>query len=527
MKTNKLLITSLIFCFITSSVFSQTNTVLSYLPENFKLVAKINPVSLLLKVRLDELSKNKMFEDLMKNAPANGKQVLGNPLQSGINFGKGIFIVNAEMNDKPEIVFYAVPSNTTQLEATIKKIFPDKSPVKIGENNLIVNKHMAIAWNNEILIMTGDEPKKDSSETDEASESLRIKELTDRCTSLMTKHEPLQNDYLLSVINDQSDFSFCRNNMIKPHSDKKTSALLNMFGQNTINKGAYSVASINFENGKIVVAMKQFVDRATNSLFNKYVTASINAGLLKKLPSGNPIILCSFSLPLELIKESMSKISGEKGPSEDDKKKMDEIFSSVKGDLMVAIMKANDVPAEDTVTKSMGGMEVFIAGGISDKEKFKALNDLLESKSQKSSEKNPLGKTKPVIFSNETSFVISLSPYLAQQFLTATDNKEISELIEPYKNNPSFFMIDLKTVFGFMMQSFAKGKSEEDMKQATEVIGLFDKLIAYSSSHTDKYIETKAELTLTNKDENSFMQFLNLINVMYSMKPKKPKTESN
>ena len=128
---------------------------------------------------------------------------------------------------------------------------------------------------------------------------------------------------------------------------------------------------------------------------------------------------------------------------------------------------------------------------------------------------------KPLIFSNDSIFVVSLSPFAAQTFLaSAGNNEEMGKFIYPYENHPALFMVDLKTVFGFLMQSMVKGKSEEEVKQASEVLGMFDKLVSYGGEYQRGFASSTVELTLTNKDENSLKQFINLIEVFNSLKPK-------
>jgi hypothetical protein len=53
-----------------------------------------------------------------------------------------------------------------------------------------------------------------------------------------------------------------------------------------------------------------------------------------------------------------------------------------------------------------------------------------------------------------------------------------------------------------------------------EVLAMFDKLILYSGQHIDNYTPGTIELTLVNKDENSLKQFLNLLDLINSAKPK-------
>jgi hypothetical protein len=108
-----------------------------------------------------------------------------------------------------------------------------------------------------------------------------------------------------------------------------------------------------------------------------------------------------------------------------------------------------------------------------------------------------------------------------QKFLgSAGNNEAIEKIIEPYKNNPSAFIIDLRTVFGFAIQSTLKNRSAEDAKQASEVLGMFDKLVSYGGQHENNFVSSTVELSLINKDENSLKQFMNLLNLFYSLKPK-------
>jgi hypothetical protein len=57
------------------------------------------------------------------------------------------------------------------------------------------------------------------------------------------------------------------------------------------------------------------------------------------------------------------------------------------------------------------------------------------------------------------------------------------------------------------MQTMAKGRSDEDAKQASEVLKVFDKLISYGGEYNNNSTSSTVELTLTNKDENSLKQF--------------------
>lgn len=200
---------------------------------------------------------------------------------------------------------------------------------------------------------------------------------------------------------------------------------------------------------------------------------------------------------------------------------INELLPAIKGDLILGVVKVDEIDPADSVTQAMNGLQVFLSGSVNDQGKFQKIIDLLQAKQQDSSTVGRPNKMKPAILSDGSTFVISLSSVAAQKFLSsAGNNVELEKLITPYKNYPAVFIIDLKTIFGFAMQSMAKGKSEEEMKQASEVLGMFDKMICYGSNRDDKSVETTLKLTFTNKEENSLKQFLNMVNLFYSWKPK-------
>lgn len=130
---------------------------------------------------------------------------------------------------------------------------------------------------------------------------------------------------------------------------------------------------------------------------------------------------------------------------------------------------------------------------------------------------------KPFVLSNDSIFVVSLSRIAGQKFLdSAGRNEEVQKLFYPYEGYPAALIIDLRTVFSFLIQSVLKNKSEEDAKQATEVLSMFDKMISYGGRYDNGFVSNTIDLTLANKDENSLMQFIKLLNLFYSFKPKSP-----
>ena len=532
MKALKPVTVLLFSLFVTLTIYSQTNAVLNYLPKDAKVIIKLNPASLGQKIKWEDLIQHKVFQDMMKDVPEEGKAFFKDPGQTGIELGKGIFVVaqQGKNNEKLDPVFYATVKDTAQIAAMVKKLFNGKRPVKTASGKLIVDKHTALAWNNEIVILTGDDARKESSvqnaKTNASAESTRLKQRSDRCKLLLSKHagNPV-NEYFTSLMNQQGDVLLWTNNTLSQMQKKtRMPAALGMVNKNLMRSGDYTSAVINFETGKVVAQMKRYVSSSLDSIYKKYSPQNINTVLFKKLPAGHPILLGSFNFSPEMLNEIFTKAGFNKyiDSMTSHKVKMEDISSAIKGDITLAGMKVYEFTEEDSVTQALNGMQVFLTGHVKDKEKFKNLVALLEKKNDDTAAYKPKRGMKPSVLSNDSIFVLSISPVAAQKFLESPgNNEEIEKLISPYKEHPSAFMLDLKTIFGIAMQTLSKGKSPEDTKQATEALGLFDKLIAFGGEYGNKASSSTIELTLTNKDENSLKQFLNLMDLFNSMRPKK------
>ena len=516
---------------VTLAVFSQTSAVLNYLPGDSKTILKINSASLRQKMKWEDLVKYKMFEDFLKEVLESGKEFIKNPEHTGIDLSQGFYVVipaNTN-NKKAEPVLYGVPKDTSQFASMVKKLFPGKKAVKIGGGKVLIDSGKALAWNHQIFIITGssvkDEPSNQTAKAKAAAQATKTKQLSEKCKMLLNKRQaPFSNKYFSSLLKEDGDVYLWTNNTLQPQEQKKgqAPAVLGMLNKNLMRSANYTAGVIKFETGKVNMQMKRYMPASLDSIYSNYPLGNINTDLLKKLPAGHPVFLYSFRFSPAMVNEIFRKAGADNlvdSLSKGNLKK-DDILAALKGDAMLAVIKASDVSEEDSVTSKLNGIQVFVAGSINDKEKFKNLVERLKTK--KDSGDNPVRKIpKPFIFSNDSIFVLSISEMAAQKFLSSPgNNSEIENLFQPYKNYPGAAILDLKTIFGFAGQLMLKRKSPEEAQQSMEILGMFDKLIVYSGQHTDNYTPGTMELLLVNKDENSLKQFLNLLDLLNSMKPK-------
>jgi hypothetical protein len=518
----------LLFIFFPTLVFSQANPVLSYLPGDAKMIIKINSGRLAKKINWDELMQTKMFEDLTKQAPDEGKDLLKDPSQAGVDLSQGFYVVTYENKNskKAEPTFYGMLKDTAQFRATIKKLNPEKKMEKAGSVNWMIDKNTVIGWNHEIFIISGNPNKKDQTNISDpkakaAADLAKTKQLIERCKSLLTKKQvQFSNESFNSLLKEDGDVLVWSNNSINSQPKNNKSAQLFGMGNKNFRKGTYSTTIVNFENGKITCQSKRYLTPSLDSLHKQYPLQNINTGLLEKLPAGLPFLIGSVDISPQMLKEFYSKSGIDKfiDSISQHKIKTNDILSSLKGDISVGILKAYEFGKEDTVTQAMGGVQLFVTGHISDKEKFKALAKQIEEKMEDTANKKKT-KMKPIILYNDSIFVISLSQIAGQKFLDSNGtNEETKKLLDPYLDYPAAFLINLKNIFGMAMPLITKGKSEDEAKKISDALDVFDKMTSYGGHYTDKYILTNFDLTLTNKDENSLKQLFDLINLAYLSK---------
>lgn len=532
MKAIKQLMVLVLTCCETLLCFSQSNTVLHYLPEDAKMIIKINFASLGQRMKWEEFTKSKMFEAMIKDVSEEGKKFLTNPGGTGIDLSQGIFVFLPadKINVKSEPVIYGALKDTSQFGAMVRKLVANPQIIRIGKGKLVINKNTAIAWNKEIFIITGDGSKNvpaySADESKTAGNPAKTKLFAEKCKVLLDKQRtPIGNEHFISLLKEDGDAYVWINNIIPSTARRdKTPQMVSVFSKNMMRSSNYTAGVITFQNGKISMGIKRYITATLDSLYKRYPVQTMNTELARRLPAGHPIVLYSFRFSPAMINEFIVKAGMDKYIDSLSKKKIkiDDIIAAVRGDVTAVIMKSDELNEADSISQAMNGIQVFVAGGINNKEKFEELSELLQAGKNDTAGTQQGKKTKPVILSKDSIFVLSLSRLAAQKFLESPGtNEEMKTFMAPYAHYPSACVVDLKTIFGFVMQGVSKNRSEEEVRQAYQALGMFDKLVTYGGLYTNGYLSSTMELILSNKEENSLKQFINLFELFNLMGNKK------
>ncbi|HET9823676.1 MAG TPA: hypothetical protein VFP87_00005, partial [Chitinophagaceae bacterium] len=445
---------------------------------------------------------------------------------------QGIFLVvpPGRSGEKAEPIIYGAIKDATQFAVMLKKSSLQSQTVNIRNGKLIIDKKTAIAWNKEIFVIA-ENASKELSPTPPANarsvdEAAKEKQFAERCKTLLNKQKnSLKDERFTSLLREQGDVYLWIDN-VQAQSQKKGKApqIVAMFNNNLMGSSDHTAGVISFENGKIAMDTRRYVSASLDSFYRKYPPGNLNVEMASRLPVGHPIVIFSFRFSPAMVSEIIAKAGGQKYVDSLAQKgiRIDDIASAIKGDGTLALMKVDEVSEVDSVTRGMNGIQLFFAGGINDKTKFAELSDRLQASKNDSSTNQQARKMKPVMLSKDSIFVVSLSRVAAEKFLAAPGgNEDIRKLISPYASYPSACLMDLKTIFGFVMQGVSKNRSEEDVRHTSEALAMFDKLITYGGQYVNGSVTSKFELTLSNKDDNSLKQFINLVELLKTMGNKK------
>ncbi len=525
--------------------FAQMNPLLKYLPDNASMLISFNPVELGKKVPGETFRQSPLYKELLKNKKLDADKLLANPSQWGINFTEGLVIVlvsdTTGEKDIPAIHLFGVLKDEPLFAQNIQKISGEKDSLHVyGTNKILFAKDGGgtLAWNNEIFVLNmGADPaiKKEMSsvfddttdtKNDTSSFEKRLNQVMeqvkkmqrDLCFGLLTPHpeNKLSADIPLARLFDMpGDIKFWNSGMINPLMGKNN-PLAAVIGQFKSGKGNSKTAVVNFEKGKIVVRGYNYIDPSMTEIYKQYPSNAINPDLARRLPPGKVLGMINLSFNHEMAKQLLHKspvgsvMDSLKSKLPFDPAQFEDIFKS---DLMLAVYKSEQPNPADTITEKMGGIELLLAVPIANKTKFEewktVVKKIIDSlKNDPEGSGKMLKNFKPVLRYDDTTLVMSLSPYTAAAFLKNIPSGAIPRWLQDYTHNPMVIRIDLHELLELLFSKNPGGVADRNQKKLLDMIS---ELIIYGGNFESEAVSSTLEFRLSNQDENALEQFFKLI----------------
>lgn len=554
--------------------FAQTSRIIRYLPSNTGMVVAINPFQLSKKVPAEIFRQSFVYREMMKENNAELNAFFSDPASLGVDVSSDLLITMEADTTNPwsseTINIFGVLKNPGSFTSNMKKFAGERDAIQTyGTDKIIVTDEYgpSLAWNNEIFVITTGNNRAarqmmSSIWNDTAAvvdyesrmEEVKTRVLAmakERCFSLLTPNDQsalVSNIHLNGVLQEQGDIRIWNNGM----------SFLKSFGQIFMRMGmpgfqeklapimgTDKTSVVNFENGKITGNSRNYVAANIADLYKKFPPVSQNAGLIRRLPAdGNLIAVFNVSAHPELAKEMM-KSSG-----------LGELFDSLKTKLPFdpalltssfgnqAMLAVVNMPKEENITEEdlhkrsknpFAGIHIILAAPIKNKESFEKLYSSLsdaiaELKKKIRQEKEMeneddeegskggffvemLNELKLSVKYNDSLFVLSASDKITEAFIKDAGNRPAPAWFEATAKYPSVFRIGLNEFINTVYKNAGSPSEKEDV-EIKKLLDNFGDIVVTGGDFSNGSINSHAEISFANKDQNALQQIFEFMNSM-------------
>ena len=503
-------------------------------PKDAAVVVHINNSSLSSKLTWQEIQATDWFKDLYnRENDTLIRKMLDNPDNSGIDTKADMIFYIRKLGRGAYMAFEGVLKDPKAFETFNTKMDPNSKATKAGDGSVMKLKDGALVyWEGSKFVYVADLPIPDYTSITSGGNYEAYKFPQDSLQafakySLTVKGDESlgSDDRFSSLLKEGGDIHLWMNN------DQYLNALgaanvLGMMKAADLIKGNVSAMTASFDNGKINIDSKAYMNQQLTDLFKKYRPKKISGDVINRIPSKDVVAVLAMNYPPEGLKE-LIKLAGLDGMANDFLTKasfsIDEFIKANKGDVIVSVSDLTVQTKE--VSYPMDGGEPFkttrtepdakflFATSINDKAAFDKLIATL------SREAGDIPKqTAPTVTYqlNNDWFVAGNSADYNTKFL-AGGNSNL-----PFTSklaDKSFGMyVDFQKIMKAAQTSM---KDTSDMESMAASIKVWEDLLAYSGDFKDGGFTSHFEINMVDKNVNSLKQLNQYINTMHAIDKKR------
>lgn len=366
-------------------------------PKDAMVVVYVNTPSISSKLSWEEIKQSEMFKEAYTESSDSLLRVLlQDPEKSGMDT-KAAFVFFAKKQGKGG---YSVFEGTVKDEAAFEKFNKETSKnaavAKVGEGKVItLNQGVIVYWNSKQFAYVMNTPMLDAfatvlNNTGEYKEPYSFP--TDSLSAFGAATLAIKGDASIGsdsrfaeMAAGNGDIHFWVNG--DSYLSGLSGGLLGVTKAGDLLKGNASATTLNFENGKISLTSRSYVNEKLAGLYDKYPAKKLSADVLNRVPSKNVVALIGMNYPPEGLKE-LVKLTGLDGIANGFLEKVgysiDDFVKANKGDMVIALTdlsmktETKTIGGEDgeepfTYTNTTPEMKVLFATSINDKAAFDKL----------------------------------------------------------------------------------------------------------------------------------------------------------
>lgn len=511
---------------------SKKNKEGKFVPKDAAVVVHVNGASLSSKLPWDEIKKNALFQKMYADSsiPTFIKGALENPDNSGIDTKTdmiffmqkdsvgGIIVFTGAIKDAEKFKLFSLDITKGGTESEKDGIkFITKSPFSVGWNN---EKFVCLV-NAPELSMNGYKP----SSWGDSTYTVKSRDLSAACKTIFDLKESnslAEDEKFTELVKQPGDLHFWMNSE-ELYKDGLANPAMAMLNLTTLYKGSRAAATLNFENGKILMDIKSYAGKELTELYKKYGGKNIDEEMIKRLPSKDVAAVFAMSYKPEGIKELL-KLMGVEGYANMGLAfagfSLDDFIKANKGDVLIALteikhkkdsIKFKGVNGEDKSFETNTPQPEFIfATSIGDKDAFNLL-----IKAGEKFGKNVPAEIPVAYNSNGKYFAIGNSKENIAKY-TGTNSNTSFDFLSNISGEPFGGYINLQ----YIMKAFESEATKDSTAKAVydASLKMWDNVYMKGGSYSGGGITQTMEINLIDKNTNSLKQLNQYLGTLGQLK---------
>jgi hypothetical protein len=328
-------------------------------PKDASTVVHLNGASITSKANWDDLIKADWFRnEKQMSADSFDKELMEHPEQSGVEL-KSDFIY---FTHKKDFTTYSVFEGKLKSAPDFEKMLKEKNPGKKIEdggsfNYMLVDNSDFVSWTGSKFVYIGG--KQLMGQTPSVPPD-SLKAYAKSVYGLKKENSIESNENYAALMKEEGDIRFWSVSA-DALSDIQFGPVP-LIAASAMMQGSVTDGTINFENGKVVIRSKQYLNSTLSNLISKYDAKPLSADLLNHVASGASVVIAMNYHP-QLIKDFL-KVSGTESTTNkflgDYNLSFDELLQSTKGEIL---MTAADLGPQQNVGVDEMEDDVFPFGG--------------------------------------------------------------------------------------------------------------------------------------------------------------------
>jgi hypothetical protein len=493
-------------------------------PKDASMVVHINASSLTSKLPWKDIQASDWFKDAYsKEEDSLTKKLMDDPGNSGIDVKSDFVFFMRKQNNGGYVVFEGKLKDARAFEAIVKKNSHNAEVKQNGDLNYLKDEGTTlVSWTNSKFFLMSDAPFGTPTTTnwDEYDknrfhqDSLIV--FTKNLLSLSSDNSIESDKRFTSLIKENGDLHFWMNMgqymSALPNAMNNGFLLSMMQGLSNLFEGSISTGTLNFDDGKITVHTKRYLNDKMKQLMEKYPYKNITTEQVNKIPSNDVDAALIVNYPPEMSKELFKTlgidgfINGFLGKYNTN---LDEVVQAMNGNLILSVSDFGYSTTQKSIPGSSGQMyampepnvKVLFAMSINNKPVFDKLFSIIQKQIPDSEIASKINyKT-----SNDW-FAVSNKPEAVGQFLAGSNSKQ--SFASKITGHPFGAYVDLQRIL-------KAGQSNPFLKIDTAATNMWQDIVATGGDYKDGVITGEFTLNLVDKNTNSLKQLNQFANRMY------------